>query len=296
MEPRNLAKLIGAGVGGLLVASLLLGSCYAVDQGEQAVITRFGAVSDVTGPGLHGKLPFVDRATKISTRTESIEWIRLKDSNTVMEAYSHDQQPAEISVKLVYRVKADAASVRELYTVFRNTDSYASRVLIPRTAQAIKTTFGQFTAVSVVQNRARFNAEAEAAVLALLGDGPERAAPVTIEGVQIQNIDFSDAYEHAVEARMQAQVEVEKVTQNLERERKSAEIRVVQAEADAKSVRLRGEAEAAAIKARSDALRDSPRLVELTAAEKWDGKLPATMVPNGAVPFLGRFDATGSKP
>lgn len=34
------------------------------------------------------------------------------------------------------------------------------------------------------------------------------------------------------------------------------------------------------------ALRDNPALIGLVQAEKWDGKLPVTMVPEGALPFL----------
>lgn len=284
---------------GVLAAVLLLivlfGSCYSVDQGEQAVVLRFGAVADVSGPGLHGKLPLVDSIRTISTRTEYVEWGLAYDesgkatSDSSMGCYSHDQQLANISVKVAYRVRPDAAAVRDLYSRFRDVSTYANRIIIPRTQQAVKATFGQFTAVKVVQTRAQFNEQAEAAVRALIAEAAEGdgGSLVIIDAVNFQNIDFSDAYEHAIEERMKAEVEVAKITQNLERERKQAEILVVQAEAKAKSVRLAGEAAAAAIRARSDALRDSPRLVELTLAEKWDGKLPSTMVPSGAVPFLG---------
>lgn len=58
------------------------------------------------------------------------------------------------------------------------------------------------------------------------------------------------------------------------------------AEADAKAVQLRGEAEASAIKAKSAALASNPALISLTQAERWNGQLPTTMVPGGAVPFL----------
>jgi hypothetical protein len=33
-------------------------------------------------------------------------------------------------------------------------------------------------------------------------------------------------------------------------------------------------------------LRDNPNLVELTAAERWDGHLPTTMVPGSTLPFV----------
>jgi regulator of protease activity HflC (stomatin/prohibitin superfamily) len=60
-----------------------------------------------------------------------------------------------------------------------------------------------------------------------------------------------------------------------------------QAQADADANKRRGEAEAQAIAARGKALGENPSLVSLVQAEKWDGKLPATMVPGGAVPMLG---------
>lgn len=61
---------------------------------------------------------------------------------------------------------------------------------------------------------------------------------------------------------------------------------LAKARADSEAIRLRGEAEADAIKARATALGNNPNLVELIKAEKWDGKLPSSMVPNAAVPFV----------
>jgi hypothetical protein len=51
-------------------------------------------------------------------------------------------------------------------------------------------------------------------------------------------------------------------------------------------VKLQGDAEAHAINARGKALRDNPSLIQLVQAEKWDGKLPTTMVPGQTVPFI----------
>ena len=96
---------------------------------------------------------------------------------------------------------------------------------------------------------------------------------------------------------MEAEVEVQRIRQNAEREKVTAEITAIQAEAQAQaqlaesrakaeSVTLLGNAEADAIRAKGAALRDNPALVELTKAERWDGVLPTTMVPNSAVPFI----------
>jgi regulator of protease activity HflC (stomatin/prohibitin superfamily) len=115
--------------------------------------------------------------------------------------------------------------------------------------------------------------------------------------VQIENLDFSNEYEKSIEQRMLAEVEVQRLRQNAEREKVQAEIVVTKATAEANAVRqraqaeseairLRGEAEAAAIRARGAALGDNPNLVNLVQAEKWDGRLPVTMLPGGAVPML----------
>jgi len=91
--------------------------------------------------------------------------------------------------------------------------------------------------------------------------------------------------------------ETQKVQQNAEREKVQAEIKVIQAQADAdarvaqakaeaEAILLRGEAESKAIRLRGQALAQNPALVNLVAAENWDGKLPLTMIPGGSVPFI----------
>ena len=57
-DPKSLAKKLAIGA---LVAVLLigaLGSFYTVDDKQQAVVTTFGKVTDVTDAGVHFKLPF----------------------------------------------------------------------------------------------------------------------------------------------------------------------------------------------------------------------------------------------
>jgi regulator of protease activity HflC (stomatin/prohibitin superfamily) len=127
-----------------------------------------------------------------------------------------------------------------------------------------------------------------------------------IESVQLENIEFSANYLHSIEQRMLAEVEVQKLQQNAEREKVQAQITVTQAnakanavraeaqaeatrlngEAKASNIKITGEAEAAAIEARAKALGTNPNLVTLVQAERWNGVLPTTMVPGSAVPFV----------
>lgn len=92
--------------------------------------------------------------------------------------------------------------------------------------------------------------------------------------------------------------EVQTQKQNLDKERVSAEIAVTQAKgradselakatAEAQAIKLRGDAEAHAIEARAKALAQNQNLVDLIKAERWDGKLPTTVIPGNTTPFLG---------
>jgi len=285
--PKTILKIVGAIFFGIFALSFFFGSYYTVDQGEKAVQTRFGSIVRVADPGLNFKMPWIDNVTKISTRTQTLEWKHDGKTDFRMEAYSHDQQPAQMSVKVIWHVKGDDKSIRELYAQFKDNAGIATAVIEPRSSTAVKTTFGQFTAVSVVQDRNRFNSVAFIAVQDLVNQGADgKQFPVVVDGVQVWDITFSAAYIHAVEERMKAEVEVAKVTQNLERERKEAQIKVVQAEAEAKATKLEGEAKAYSIKIQAEALRENKDIVPLELARKWDGKLPITMVPGQAVPFI----------
>jgi regulator of protease activity HflC (stomatin/prohibitin superfamily) len=194
-----------------------------------------------------------------------------------LEAYSRDQQPADLTVSVTYVV----SNPSEVYSQYRDLEGAVMRLIDPRLTAGIKTIFGQYDAVRAIQERAALNNDFDAAVTSAINGGP-----INIISVQIENIDFSDAYEQSVEQRMLAQVEIQKREQNLRTTEVEAQIAKTKAEGEAEAIRLRGEAEASAIRARADALRANADLVQLQAVEKWDGKLPTTMVPSSAMPFI----------
>jgi regulator of protease activity HflC (stomatin/prohibitin superfamily) len=259
------------------------GSFYTVDQGERGVILRNGAVVGTAEPGLGFKLPIIDKVVKITVQNRSKVYEHV---NT----YSRDQQPADITLSVNYRLPAD--QVQKIYAEYGGEEGVVNRLIDRRVFEQVKNVFGQFNAVTAIQERARLNAQTQEAITkSVIG-------PVMIDSVQIENIDFSDAYEQSIENRMLAEVEVQKLRQNAEREKVQAQITVTQAnaradavraeaEANAAATRLAGNAEADAIRAKGAALQDNPSLINLTAAEKWNGQLPNTMVPGSALPFIG---------
>ena len=296
MSQKSKAPLITLIISAVAVLILLLttgGSMYTVDQGERGVVLHYGEVSKIADPGLHFKWPYVDRVVRIPTRTTTGS---LKD----IFGYSSDQQPAQITLSVTFSIADDG--VEALYTQFGKIDKLYDLAVVPIVTQEIKTVFGQFTAIRSVQHREELNNKTRDAIVTALAKYPY----LRIESVQIENVDFSDAYEQTIEDRMKAEVEVERYKQNLERERIEAQIaatraqgqadaQIKAAEAEAKAIALRSKAEADAINAKGEALRKNPEIIRLTQAEKWNGRLPQIMLPNSAVPMLALPPATEDK-
>jgi regulator of protease activity HflC (stomatin/prohibitin superfamily) len=297
-EMQNPVKLIAGAIGALVVLFIVLtvffGSWYTVDQTQRAVLLRNGAFVEVVQPGLHFKLPWVETVYKIDMQTHTKTYGRDEATNKdVMEAYSADQQPAYLRVSVTLHVKPD--KVAEMYSRFGGDyEAAIGRTISPHVYERVKVVFGQYTAAKAISSRGQLNSDAAKSIADAISYDPV----FVIESAQIENISFSQDYIKSVEQRMQAEVEVQKYQQQLQRERIQADIAVTQAEGRAKSVRaeaqanadatvLRGNAEATAIKAKADALSSNSNLIALTTAEKWNGALPATMVPGSSVPFLG---------
>lgn len=273
--------------------TVMFGSWYTVDQTQRAVLLRNGAFVEVVQPGLHFKMPWVESYYKIDMQTHTKTYG--SDPTTgkdIMEAYSADQQPAFMRVSVTMHVSPD--KVQEMYSRFGGDyDAAVSRVITPHVYERAKVVFGKYTAAQAISNRGELNAATAASIKQSIAYDPV----FEIESAQIENISFSQDYIHSVEQRMQAEVEVQKLQQNLAREKVQADIAVTQANGRANSLiaeataranatKLNGDAEAYAIEAKAKALSTNSNLISLTQAEKWNGALPTTMVPGSAVPFI----------
>jgi regulator of protease activity HflC (stomatin/prohibitin superfamily) len=274
--------LVGVAMVILFALTIFFGSWYQIDQGERGVHLRNGAVIGSSEPGLGFKIPVFDTIKRVSVQNLNAQYEKVP-------AYSKDQQTAEIKVSVSFHVPP--GNVVELYSEYGSIEGLTSRVVDRQVPTQVENVFGRYTAVSAVQNRVQLVQDVTKAIRDAV------KGPIVVDSVQIENIDFSDAYEKSIELRMQAEVLVQTEKQNLEKEKVNAEIAVTQAKgqadsslararAQAEATRLKGDAEAAAIKARAEALAQNQNLVELIKAERWDGKLPTTMIPGTAVPFI----------
>ena len=280
---KSILKISGLSVLIVLFLFICFSGWYTVDAGEQAVQLRNGAIIRTSDAGFYFKMPFIDSVKYISTRTDNVRFEHLS-------TYSKDQQAGAIKASVTYRVPAGEAE--NVYLNFRDIDSLALNTIERQVPSQIENVFGHYSAIEAVQKREQLTQDVNDALKKSLAN-----YPIIVESVQLEDITFSKSYEQSVEDRMKAEVEVQTQKQNLAKEKIIAEIAVTkaqaiadstlaQAKAEAEAAILKGQAEAKAIIAKTEALKGNSELVELTKAERWDGKLPTTVVPNSTLPFV----------
>lgn len=286
-EKRAMAKKIVAsaaiGVAAFIGLGVFFGSWYSVDEGERAVILTNGSFSEISEPGLNFKMPFFQSARFFSVRNEVVTFEK-------MAAYSFDQQTAELRLSVNYQISPE--QVERVYKNYGSLDAAVERVIQPKVFESVKNVFGQYSAQRAIQERGKMNAD----ILIALQNSVKDSG-IQITSVQVENIDFSDAYEGAVEAAAKAKADIERSKSELLRVEQEAQQKVKQAQAEAEAKKLQadadayatsaaGKATAEAIRERGAALRDNPQLVDLVAAERWNGQLPTSMIPGSTVPFI----------
>lgn len=294
MTPRQITKIAGGGLAAVIALFVLFSSFYTVNQTERAVVLTNGAVSRVDGPGLHFKFPIVQSAVTVDLTQQVF------DAGT-MEGYSNDKQPANFEISVNYHV--DPTRVDELYGNYQSIENFEGKRLSQAIPDLFKKTFSNYTSTTAIKERTKLGLDAVTSIKqALSGE------PVVIESLNIKDIKFSDSYIQAIQAQQNAEVGVLTRRQELEQKKVEAQITVtgaqamadsgfvvaqanaratqVQGDAEASAIRAKGDAEAAVIAAKGRALQDNPSIIQFTTADRWNGTLPTTMIPGGAVPLV----------
>lgn len=266
------------------IFSLIFANVYIVDQGEKAVVTNFGEISKTWSAGFHVKIPFVQSVKRYSVRVQKTVF---GDEDRVLSAYSNDQQIIEnYSIAITWNY--DPTRIEDVYKYFGTSDdeSVFQTVVSPTIQQTSKTIFGQFTAQTIVQDRAKLDNALEHRIKEQLSK-----YPIQIISVQIIDINFSKTYENVIEQTAQKKQEIEKSRNELKRIEIETQQQVAKAEAENRAIKLKADAEAYqisvkakaesdAIKLKAEALKANKDLVDLKLAEKWNGTVPQTVVVN----------------
>ncbi len=284
----------------VLLAGLLLWlSLFVVEPTEMAGVRRFGEVTtrEPLGPGIHLKLPLIDQVDRLQV---SLDILRVQD----MTMYTVDNQWVKISVGMTYRIPPPAV-FRLLYQVGRSGSFGIRENVEPIIADRAMRVFARRNTIKISEERETIANEIRQLVSTRLAE----LFGLEVVDLQIAKIEYSPTFAASVEAAVKAKndavaaentvnrirFEAEQVRVRAQGEADAAAIQaegqkrsvVIRAQGEAEAVRIVGEAQAASLQARGAAVATHPGIVQLVAADRWNGVLPLTVLgEHGAVPFI----------
>lgn len=263
---------------------LILGSCiFYVPTGHTGIVTTFGRVHDETlEAGIAWHKPW-DNVITMDNREQRIPFS--------LQAFSKDIQQVDIQGSINININKSTAMV-----LYREVGiNYVNIFVTPRIQEDVKIVIAQYTAENLIGNRQ----EASDEIYNLIKD------ELSIKGINVislalENVDFTDAFEAAVEAKQvatqekqRAQTEQERMT--MEEEAKAARAIII-AKAEAEQAKIAAEADLEVVKIQAEAALYagekeaemnkrigealSNDLIRYYWIKQWNGKLPTVSTDN----------------
>lgn len=229
-----------------------------VDTGHRGVETHFGKVVGESLPeGIYFYNPFTTSIAEMDVRVQKYD--------VETEAYTRDVQQGKLHIVVNYNLEKTKA-----HEMLVNVGNDWEDKLIPQAVNGtVKAVIGKWDAVDLIANRSKAQEDIQTMLVEALA-----SRDVHVTRVEIANIDYSDEFEKAVEAKVTA-------IQTAEQEKN----KTVQIQEQAKQKVFTAKAEAESMAIRAQALTQNAALVQYEAVQKWDGKLPVYMLGN-STPFL----------
>lgn len=261
----SLGKFLGGLITLLILIGIILGfaSVTTVETGYVGVKTRFGQVQDdVIEEGLNTKAPFIEKIVKIDCRTKKLE----TESSTA----SKDLQDVKLQVAVNYNVSKDTANnlYREIGTDYENI------IVNPAILESIKSITAQYTAEELITKRAEVSNKMQTIL-----EEKVTSKGFNIVDFNITDLDFSEAYNQAIENKQVAEQQAKQAEYELQKSKVENDRKIAEAQANARVMEVQN----------ASTTEQAIKLKELEIQEKminkWNGQLPTTATGN-SIPFI----------
>ena len=246
-EDRPRKGVLITGIVGFLttlgLAICIPGSFHQVNTGTVAVVRHLGKIIAVRQPGTYFDFYMTNSYETYDTKVQ-------QDKITTA-AYSKDGQTMDLEVFLQYQIQKE--NIMDIATQYGSLDALQSRIET-QTIEKTKAVMSSAEAMTIIQDRQTYSELVSTTVREAIG--PDYY--VNVKDVVLTNIDFTDAFEKAVEDKVIAEQEKQAAITRAE-----AELEVAKLEAQKKIEEARGNAEAQKIIAQAAAEAATYNLIEL---------------------------------
>src|SRR5688572_11712809 len=232
---------------------VLLGSVYVVREGETAMVLKFGRVERTAGPGLHFKIPMVEKAFKFDRRLQVLD----AEPERYLTSERKDVAVDFFAIGMIHDVGA-------FYRATGGDESIAVQRLAPIIKDSLRNEINARTLTEVVSGS---RAEVIGPQITAINEGAATMG-VRIVDLRIKQIDLptdsqviQDVYRRMRAQRQQvaSALRAEGAEQaNTVRAQADRDKEVIVAEAERDAQRLRGEGDALAAKTYAAAANKDP--------------------------------------
>ncbi len=244
----------------LAVIIVVFNSFTVVNEGFIGVKYQFGKiVGQNLSAGLNFHIPFIEEIQQVDTREQVYP--------VTTDAYTSDTQTVDtLMLKLNYCY--DASKLPEIIRTI-GVNNVESKLLVPNVAKISKDEIGKVKAEDLVQNRS----SVQNAIYNSLKETLEPQG-IVVTAFAIENLSFDDAFEQSIQAKVIAAQDALKMQNKTAEKEEEARQKVIAAQAEADSQKIKADAEAYAIEAVQKQLTQSPNYIEYMKIMNWDGTLP----------------------
>ena len=230
-------------IGGVIlgIGLTLLGCIASVGTGPIGIVTTFGKVEDYTfDAGMHFKAPW-NSVVEMDNRVQK--------TTIELPCFSSDIQEVTTVYTVNYQISKSNAQ-----NLYRDVGvNYLDTVVNPTIQETVKTIIARYTAEDLIGKRAEVATEIEA----LLRENLAKYN-IDVSSTAIENMDFTDSFTNAVEAKavaaqqkLQAQIEQERLTMEATQAAERAKVEAA-AQAEVNKINAQAAKEVAEIQAEAD--------------------------------------------
>lgn len=259
-------------------------SCFSiVPTGHTGIQTVFGHVNDGTlDAGIVWHFPWVT-VINMDNREQRVSF--------TLEAFSKDIQQVDIQGSI--NININKATAMNLYREVGI--NYVDVFVTPRIQEDVKIVIARYTAENLIENR---QAASDAIYELIKSELTEKG--INVISLALENVDFTDAFEAAVEAKQVATQEKQRAQTEQERktmeEEAAAKRAVIVANAEAEKAKIAAQADLEVVKIQAEAAlyagekeaEMNKRISEALTTElikyywikQWNGELPVVSTDN----------------
>lgn len=191
----------------LIVLGLIFNPIKIVSEGEVGVVKHFGRLeSEVLEPGMHFKWSVVNKIIKMESR--------VKKTEMTANAGTKDLQTVDVKVAVNYRLQ----DFVDIYRNLGDDDTLAERIINPAVQEVVKANVSGFTASELLTKRQEVKELIDTQLTERL-----KQYNIVVGDVSIINLEYSDAFNRAVEAKQVAEQQNQQATYELEKAKKEIE-------------------------------------------------------------------------